>query len=91
MLVASSQGGIQALSRSLFGKIIPQNKSAEFFGFYNMFGKLAAVMGPFLVGMTSQIFHNSRLGVLSLLILFVSGGWILLRIKDSEAGVIAST
>ncbi len=85
MLVASSQGGIQALSRSLFSRIIPHTKSAEFFGFYNMFGKLAAVMGPFLVGITSQITHNSRLGILSLILLFAAGGTLLLRIHEPHS------
>ena len=55
MLVATSQGGIQALSRSYFGKIIPKKNSGEFFGFYNIFGRFAAILGPFLVGIVSQI------------------------------------
>lgn len=77
MLVASSQGGIQALSRSVYGKLIPKNKSAEFFGFYNIFGKFAAIMGPFLVAFVTQITGQERFGVLSVLILFAVGGLIL--------------
>jgi UMF1 family MFS transporter len=82
MLVASSQGGIQALSRSYYGKIIPKQKSAEFFGFYNIFGKFAAILGPFLVGLFTSIAGSTSVGVLSIVILFVTGGVILIKIKD---------
>src|SRR5690606_16042314 len=51
MLVASAQGGIQALSRSFFAQMVPKEKANEFFGFYNVFGRFAAVTGPFLVGL----------------------------------------
>jgi UMF1 family MFS transporter len=81
LLVATSQGGIQALSRSLFGKIIPKEKSAEFFGFYNIFGKFAAIFGPLLYGMASQITGNPRFGVLSLIILFIIGGFLMIFVK----------
>jgi UMF1 family MFS transporter len=80
--VASSQGGIQALSRSYFGKLIPKEKSAEFFGFYNIFGKFAAIFGPIIMGLTSIAFGDSRYGVLSLLIFFVLGGFFLSKIKE---------
>jgi len=96
MLVATSQGGIQALSRSYYGKLIPKNKSGEFYGFYNILGKFAAVMGPFLVGFFSFIFRNSSYGVLSIVILFIVGLVILIRVKEapeqeaeSEAGAEA--
>lgn len=81
MLVASSQGGIQALSRSTFGKLIPKEKSAEFFGFYNIFGKFAAIVGPFLVGFFAQITGSDRIGILSILILFIVGGMVLRAAK----------
>ena len=56
IMVATSQGGIQALSRSMFGKLIPdKNRSGEFFGFYDIFGKFSAIMGPALVGFTSAL------------------------------------
>ena len=55
MLVATSQGGIQALSRSYFAKLVPKESANEFFGFYNIFGKFAAIMGPVLVGVTTQL------------------------------------
>ncbi|MPN61541.1 hypothetical protein SDC9_209279 [bioreactor metagenome] len=77
-LVATSQGGIQALSRSYFGKMIPKEKANEFFGFYDIFGKFAAIMGPALYAFFSQITGQSRYGVLSVMILFIVGGGIML-------------
>ena len=81
-LVASSMGGIQALSRSYFGKLIPAEKSAEFFGFYNVFGKFAAITGPFLMGIVGRITGETRWGVLSILLLFIVGGLLLTRVED---------
>jgi UMF1 family MFS transporter len=83
-LVASSMGGIQALSRSLFGRLIPPEKSTEFFGFYNIFGKFAAITGPFLMGLIGRISGESRWGVLSLLVLFVAGAAVLSRVRIEE-------
>ncbi len=83
-LVATSQGGVQALSRSFFGKTIPKNKSAEFFGFYNIFGKFAAIMGPFLMALFTRITGESRFGVLSILILFVLGALLLLFVQEPK-------
>ena len=77
MMVASSQGGIQALSRSVYGKLIPKKNSAEFFGFYNIFGKFAAIMGPFMVAFFTQITGQERFGILSVLLLFAVGGLVL--------------
>lgn len=85
MMVATSQGGIQALSRSMFGRIIPKEKSAEFFGFYNIFGRFAAIIGPLLIAITIGITGNSRFGVTSLIILFVIGGLVLTKVKDEPA------
>ncbi|HWQ30788.1 MAG TPA: MFS transporter [Negativicutes bacterium] len=76
ILVATSQGGIQALSRSCFSKMIPRENSNEFFGFYDIFGKFAAIMGPALYGFFSQITGQSRYGVLSVMLLFLAGGGI---------------
>ena len=81
-LVASSMGGIQALSRSWFGKLIPAENSSEFFGFYNVFGKFAAITGPFLMGMIGRLTGDTRWGVLSILALFVIGAWLLLRVEE---------
>lgn len=77
-LVATSQGGIQALSRSYFGKMIPKEKANEFFGFYDIFGKFAAIMGPALYAFFSQITGQSRYGVLSVMLLFIVGGGIMI-------------
>lgn len=73
MLVATSQGGIQALSRSYFAKLIPRKNSNEFFGFYNIFGKFASITGPLLMGVTAQITGRSNAGILSLILLFLIG------------------
>ncbi|WP_130859413.1 MFS transporter [Gracilibacillus phocaeensis] len=83
MMVASSQGGIQALSRSYFAKLIPKQKSNEFFGFYNIFGKFASVSGPLLLAVTAQITGQSNAGILSLLVLFIVG-IVILRYVPSD-------
>ncbi|WP_416828965.1 MFS transporter [Ectobacillus polymachus] len=84
MLVASSQGGIQALSRSYFARIVPRESANEFFGFYNIFGKFAAIMGPFLVGVTAQATGKTNAGVLSIVILFIIGGVILTKVPKQK-------
>jgi MFS transporter, UMF1 family len=91
MLVATSQGGIQALSRAYFAKLVPKEKSNEFFGFYNIFGKFASIMGPLLVGVTAQITGNSSSGVFSLVILFIIGLVILARVPEPKADISIST
>lgn len=83
-LIATSLGGIQALSRSFFGKIIPPERSAEFFGFYNVFGKFAAIAGPFLMGMTGRLAGHSRYGVLTVLGLLILGGILLWRVAPER-------
>jgi UMF1 family MFS transporter len=80
------QGGVQSLSRSLYARIIPKNKSAEFFGFYNMLGKFAAVIGPVFMGWVGVVSGNSRAGILSLIVLFVAGAIFLARV-DVEEGI----
>jgi len=85
MLVATSQGGIQALSRSYFAKLVPKENSNEFFGFYNVFGKFASIMGPLLVGMTAQLTGKSSMGVFSLIILFIIGITILSLVPEPKA------
>ncbi|MBB6217375.1 UMF1 family MFS transporter [Anaerosolibacter carboniphilus] len=83
MLVASSQGGMQALSRSFFGKIIPKENASEYFGLYNILGKFSAFMGPLLVGVVSQMTGNSQQGIFSLILLFIIGGWVLTKVKNN--------
>jgi MFS transporter, UMF1 family len=68
------QGGIQALSRSLYVRIIPQDKAGEFFGFYNIFGKFAAVLGPVLMGTVGLLSGDPRKGLMAIIFLFIIGG-----------------
>jgi UMF1 family MFS transporter len=82
LMVASSMGGIQALSRSYFSKLIPPENSAEFFGFYNVSGKFAAITGPALLGIVGRMTGDTRWGVLSILFLFIIGAWLLMKVKD---------
>jgi len=79
------QGGIQALSRSFYARLIPRDKSGEFFGFYNMLGKLAAVVGPVMMGWVGVVTGSPRLSILSLGILFVAGA-VLLSMVDERNG-----
>jgi MFS transporter, UMF1 family len=72
-LIGSAQGGIQALSRSYYARIIPKNQSNEFFGFYNIFGKFAAIIGPFIMSLTTTITGVARYSILSIAPLFVLG------------------
>ena len=88
-LIACFQGGIQALSRSLYSKIIPESRSAEFFGFYNMFGKFAAIIGPPLMGYIGLITGNPRYGILSIIILFIFGGYFLIKVDVEEGERLA--
>lgn len=73
VLIGTSQGGIQALSRSYFGKLIPKESGSEFFGFYNILGKFSAVLGPVIVGVVTQWTGKSTIGAASLSILFLIG------------------
>ncbi len=88
-MIGLFQGGIQALSRSLYTRLIPKEKAAEFFGFYNMLGKFAAVIGPFMLGTITIVTGNVRLGILSILILFIIGGFLLLKVNIEEGEKMA--
>lgn len=83
------QGGIQALSRSLYACLIPPDQSAEFFGFYNMLGKFAAVLGPLMMGWVGVLTGSTRISILSVGVLFIIGG-ILLSMVDVKAGADAA-
>lgn len=78
VFIGLAQGGIQSLSRSYYARLIPRDKAAEFFGFYNMLGKLAAIIGPLLVGWIGVVTGSPRMGILSLLILFTLGAILLI-------------
>ncbi|MHB8114421.1 MAG: MFS transporter, partial [Bellilinea sp.] len=80
-LVATVQGGSQALSRSLMGKMMPKSKSAEFYGFFSVFEKFANVAGPLLFGVVSTIMGESRLSIISLIVFFVAGTILLTRVN----------
>jgi UMF1 family MFS transporter len=67
------QGGVQSISRAFFSRLIPENKDAEFFGFYNLVGKSSVIIGPVLVGWVAYTFDNPDYGILSLLLLFIPG------------------
>ena len=82
VLVAFVQGGCQALSRSFFGKMIPQNQSAEFFAFYDISAKFSGIIGPALFGLVGQIFGSSRYGIFSLVVFFLMGGFLLTRVHE---------
>ena len=82
--VATVQGGCQALSRSLFARMVPREKAAEFFGFYSTSSKFAGVFGPLVFGLLGQASGNSRLGIASLIVFFVVGGALLLRVNVDE-------
>jgi len=78
------QGAVQSLSRSLFSQLIPQEKSGEFFGFFNMMGKAAAVVGPILVGVVAYLTKDPRIGLMSILILFFAGMWMLRLVEEPD-------
>ncbi len=88
-IVGLFQGGIQALSRSLYSRLIPPEKAAQFFGFYNMIGKFAAVIGPFLMGSVTLLTGNIRFGIISIIVLFIAGGFLLLKVNMEEGERIA--
>ncbi len=93
-LVGTVQGGIQALSRSYFSRLVPPDKSNEYFGFFDIFGKFATVVGPFLVAAVTGLTGRSSFGILSLLVLFAVGGLILFlgrsQLKASEEAAEAA-
>ena len=76
------QGGVQAISRSYFSTLIPSEKAAEFFGFYNFIGKASVFFGPFMVSGIALITNSPGAGILSLLILFIPGLILLRKVPD---------
>jgi UMF1 family MFS transporter len=81
VVIGLVQGGVQALSRSFFARLIPAEKGGEYFGFYNMVGKFAAILGPLLMGATALL-TDSRTSILSLLLLFGGGLWLLSKVRN---------
>jgi len=85
------QGGVQSLSRSLYARLVPPSKTAEFFGFFNMVGKFATILGPLLIAFTPKLVPGAadRDGIFSLSLLFIVGGFLLSRVRVDE-GVAAA-
>ena len=88
-MVATVQGGSQALSRSLFATMIPKHKSSEFFGFFGVFEKFAGIIGPLLFAVTVRMTGSSRNAILSVIAFFVVGA-ALLWMVDVEKGQAAA-
>lgn len=84
LLIALVQGGIQALSRSYYARMIPEGYAAEFFGFYNFLGKFAAILGPALVGIVAVMTENSRAGIASVAVFFILGGLLLVKVDEKK-------
>ena len=85
MCIGLFQGGIQALSRSYYARLIPKEHSSQFYGFFNMLGKFAAIIGPLLVGVISVITGDQRNGIFSLVILFIIGFFLLRKVDEDKA------
>lgn len=85
IMVGLFQGGIQALSRSEFGKLCPKEHANEYFGFFDIFGKYAAIMGTFIVGTMTALTGNGSLGVFSIVIFFVVGFVMMLKVPERRA------
>ena len=88
-LVGCAQGGIQALSRSTFSLLIPPERTASYFGVYNMLGQYAALLGPLMMGFIARITGSPRWGVASLVFLFISGVIVLMcagSVEKSTSG-----
>jgi UMF1 family MFS transporter len=84
VVIGLVQGGVQALSRALYARLIPANKTGEFFGFYNMLGKFAAILGPLIMGVVAVATGDPRLSILAIIVLFVAGGVLLLLVNERE-------
>lgn len=82
-MIGSVQGGIQASSRSFFGKIIPVEKSGEFFGFYNTFGRAGTILGPAMVAVFLNLFNNLQIALIPIIILFIIGGILMYFVNEA--------
>ena len=84
VVIGLVQGGVQAISRSLYARFVPAGKSGEYFGFFNMIGRFAAIIGPSLVAVTGLLTGSSRLGILSVVALLVIGMVLLSFVREQE-------
>ena len=89
VVIGLVQGGVQAISRSLYARFVPAAQSGEFFGFFNMIGRFAAIVGPSLVAVTGLLTGSSRLGILSVVALLVIGMVLLSFVREPEAAAPA--
>lgn len=87
--VGTVQGGIQALSRSMYGSMTPKAKTAEFFGFYGMSSRFAGILGPLMFAVIGQFMGSSRLSIISLVVFFIVGGILLSRVDEQEGMRVA--
>jgi UMF1 family MFS transporter len=87
--VATVQGGSQALSRGLCGRMMPKSKSAEFFSFFSVSEKIAGTIGPLVFGVVSKLMGGSRLSIVSLIIFFIAGGLLLTKVDENEGFRVA--
>ena len=85
VLVGTAQGGIQALSRSFYGKLVPAEQASEYFGFFDVFGKFSAVIGPALFGIVAQITGVTNYGALAVMFMFILGGAIFMFLVPRNA------
>jgi len=92
-LVGTVQGGSQALSRSLFARMIPRHKSSEYFGFFSIFEKFSGIAGPLVFAASVSLFGNSRAAVLSIILFFILGALVLTRVnvREGEAQAAAAS
>ena len=84
VLVGMVQGGAQALSRSMFARMIPPDRSSEYFGFFSVFEKFAGILGPLAFGSAVALTGSSRPAVLMLVAFFVLGALVLTRVDLAE-------
>ena len=87
--VATVQGGSQALSRSMVGRMMPKSKSAEFYGFFSVFEKFASILGPFIFGIISRLMNESRLSIGSLIVFFLIGIFVLTKVNMPRGEEVA--
>ena len=83
-VVGLVQGGVQAISRSLYARFVPPDQSGEFFGFFNILGRFAAIIGPALVGVTGVLTGSSRLGILSVAAVLIIGMALLGLVREPK-------
>ncbi|HYW68828.1 MAG TPA: MFS transporter, partial [bacterium] len=89
VVVGTVQGGAGALSRSLYGSMVPKGRSAEFFGFYSLSAKFAGIMGPLVFGVVSQLVGHSRFSIVSVVLFFIIGATLLTRVDVKEGVRVA--